>query len=90
MAWDVPWRVSSQSGAMSCSCSSSANIASNCVASVDFDVPGKPSPPPVALDATVWRLSSADGHSKVAFEFTDPSKTIAPATTPLNAWVPDN
>ena len=59
-----------------------------CNASVNFDVPGKPSPPPRALTATLWTLTREDpGAGKYALEFTDPSGTLAPATMPLNAWV---
>lgn len=64
----------------------------NCVASIDFNVPGKPGPPPVALEATVWMMSptpAGRGKEKVVLLFTDPSSTIAPATATLNAWVPN-
>ena len=62
---------------------------SACTATVDFDVPGKPSPPPVPLLLTVWSMSTiGHGHaSKLTMEFTDPSETIAPKDMPLNHWV---
>ena len=65
---------------------------SNCVASVDFNVPGKPNPPPVPLEATVWGMAAIDEtlQDKDVLVFADPSATIAPATKPLNAWIPDN
>ena len=61
----------------------------NNVATIDFDVPGKPSPPPVPLVARLWELSSCDERSarKPVFQFTDPSGVVAPATQPLNQWV---
>jgi hypothetical protein len=61
----------------------------DCTALVDFDVPGKPGPPPVSLTATVWRMTrnAAAAHSKQTVEFTDPTSTIAPPATPLNGWV---
>lgn len=53
---------------------------------VDFNVPGKPNPPPVSLTATYWTHSSAK-ESKVVFEFTDPSGTLGAPDFPLNQWV---
>merc|ERR1712217_660047 len=64
--------------------------ATSCSASIDFNVPGKPSPPPVSLTATFWYTSSATTlakEEKTEFEFTDPSGTLAPAGYPLNHWV---
>jgi FlaG/FlaF family flagellin (archaellin) len=61
-----------------------------CNASIDFNVPGKPSPPPVSLTATLWGATSADptGFStKGVLEFTDPSGTLAAPAFPLNHWV---
>jgi len=57
-----------------------------CSASIDFNVPGKPGPPPVNLQATVVYMVSATTQ-KTEFEFTDPSGTLAPPTEPLNHWV---
>lgn len=58
-------------------------------ATVDFNVPGKPNPPPVHLTATFWRMSrsSATSKHKMALEFTDPSETLAKSTIPLNVWL---
>ena len=64
-----------------------ATFDSSCIASVNFDVPGKPNPPPVALGAREWGLVSIGGLARDALIFTDPSATIAPATLPLNAWL---
>jgi len=64
--------------------------ATSCSASIDFKVPGKPSPPPVTLTATFWNTMSASTlapEEKTEFEFTDPSGTLAPAGYPLNHWV---
>merc|ERR1712070_732334 len=58
----------------------------SCSASVDFNVPGKPGPPPVNLTATLWQSRSASGM-KTEFEFTDPSGTLAEPEFPLNRWV---
>lgn len=58
----------------------------SCSANIDFNVPGKPDPPPVNLTATLWFvLSSKD--NKTEFEFTDPSGTLAAKDFPLNRWV---
>eukprot|EP00930_Biecheleria_cincta_P036498 TRINITY_DN25019_c0_g2_i1.p1 TRINITY_DN25019_c0_g2~~TRINITY_DN25019_c0_g2_i1.p1 ORF type:complete len:262 (-),score=51.99 TRINITY_DN25019_c0_g2_i1:178-963(-) len=68
----------------------SAAIRDNCSASVDFNVPGKPSPPPVNLTATFWfgtATSAAGTLKKTSLEFTDPSGTLAAASFPLNRWV---
>jgi len=59
--------------------------AQGCKASVDFNVLGKPSPPPVSLTATLWLSQSSKGELKTEFEFTDSSGTL-PAG-PLNRWV---
>ena len=61
-----------------------------CNASVDFDVPGRRNPPPIKFTATVWKQSyylSTGTIEKYAIEWTDPSGTLASASTPLNAWV---
>jgi hypothetical protein len=58
----------------------------SCSASIDFNVPGKPGPPPVNLLATMWYSSSHKGK-KTVFEFTDPSGTLAAKDFPLNHWV---
>jgi len=57
-----------------------------CAATVDFRVPGKPGPPPVSLQATVWKML-APSESKLLVQFADPSGTLAPPTKPLNAWI---
>jgi len=68
----------------------------NCSFSVDFDVPGKPNPPPVSLRATVWTLSNppplareakATTTTNSAIIFTDPSGTLAKPGFPLNTWI---
>ena len=61
-----------------------------CNASVDFNVPGKPNPPPVKLTATVWKQSrylKTGILTKNAIEFTDPSGTLASPLMPLTTWV---
>eukprot|EP01079_Euglenida_sp_SAG-EU17-18_P008432 gene8432-1508_t len=62
----------------------------NCVANVDFNVPNKPNPPPVALDATIWMASSIAGEDKPVVVFNDPSGSLASKTVPLNSWLPSN
>jgi hypothetical protein len=60
----------------------------NCTAMIDFHVPGKPAYPPVPLLATMWILGSSDDKlTKLGFEFTDPSGTLAPPTQSVNFWV---
>jgi hypothetical protein len=58
----------------------------SCSALVDFNVPGKPNPPPVKLAATLWHSFSTD-IEKTELEFTDPSGTLAATGFPLNRWV---
>jgi|Transcript_116872 hypothetical protein len=58
----------------------------SCSASVNFNVKGKPNPPPVNLQATLWYGSSSKGK-KTLFGFTDPSGTLAAKSFPLNRWV---
>merc|ERR1712232_1344882 len=48
----------------------------SCSASVDFNVPGKPNPPPVKLTATLsWSVLAADPRAipKALFTYTDPT-----------------
>ena len=62
----------------------------NCTAIVDFNVPGKPNPPPVKLMATVWTQSLPQPKGtieKYVIEWTDPSGKLALPKVPLNAWV---
>jgi len=59
----------------------------SCTALVDFDVPGKDDHPPVPLLATYWSESAAPGDHRVAFEFTDPSGTLADPAKALNRWI---
>mmetsp|Transcript_115132 Transcript_115132/g.221882 ORF Transcript_115132/g.221882 Transcript_115132/m.221882 type:complete len:107 (+) Transcript_115132:2-322(+) len=58
----------------------------SCSASIDFNVPGKPGPPPVPLTASLLYTTSAT-KTKTEFEFTDPSGTLAAASFPLNHWI---
>jgi len=63
-----------------------------CTATVDFNVPGKPNPPPVSLTATFFTNEhlSPEGFELVArgqWEFTDPTGTLAPKGFPLNRFV---
>ncbi len=67
-----------------------ATFDNECIASVDFQVPGKPNPPPVPLSARVWSMESIAGADKNVLEFTDPSGTLASPIQPLNIWTPDN
>jgi len=59
----------------------------SCSASVDFNVDGKPNPPPVPLTLTLWEATS-NGQRKTLVEFTDPSGTLDAADKPLNHWAP--
>ena len=61
-----------------------------CNALVDFNVPGKPNPPPSKLTATVWTQSRslATGTlEKNLIEFTDASGKVVWPIVPLNTWV---
>jgi len=58
-----------------------------CSASVDFNVNGKPNPPPVPLLLSLWEATS-NGQVKTLVEFTDPSGTLAFPDMPLNHWAP--
>ena len=62
----------------------------NCSAILDFNVPGKPNPPPIQLTATVWifvQYLRSGTAERYAIEFTDPSGELASPSVPLNAWV---
>ena len=62
--------------------------ATNCSAMINFDVPGKPSPPPCALAATAWKLEDELGGVTRMWEYTDVLGCITKDTKkPLNAWV---
>eukprot|EP00854_Cymbomonas_tetramitiformis_P022810 gene22810-27559_t len=56
------------------------------VAVVDFNVPGKPGVPPVNLTMTSYTLHWYSVE-KIAWEFTDPSGTLAAPGYPLNTWI---
>jgi len=60
-----------------------------CNATVDFHVPGKPSPPPVKdLTATIFVMAALDdGADKLMVQWTDPSGFLSPPTYPIGAWV---
>lgn len=63
----------------------------NCQATVDFNVPGKPNPPPVNLTMTTWVMGTPDNkYTRMGLEFTDPTATLAPAPEPVNLWVLDH
>ena len=65
----------------------------HCNASVNFNVPGKPGPPPVPLSVTYF--TGIGGAAQAPLEevvFTDPSGTLAKplpsgSARPLNAWI---
>jgi hypothetical protein len=64
----------------------------SCKALVDFNVPGKPAPPPVKLQAAMWWFGMAglgpEWQVPISqWEFTDPSGTLAPKNVPLSRWV---
>jgi len=59
----------------------------SCSASLNFNVPGKPSPPPVNLTATFFYSIKRPSSSFTEFEFTDPTGTLAAKNFPLNRWV---
>jgi len=79
-----------------------AKFNKRCAARVDFNVRGKPNPPPVPLRAKVWHLQEIHyaaltttemirpAQDKQILIFTDPSGKLAHKHTALNAWVPDN
>eukprot|EP00621_Florenciella_sp_RCC1693_P005832 CAMPEP_0182530858 /NCGR_PEP_ID=MMETSP1323-20130603/7005_1 /TAXON_ID=236787 /ORGANISM="Florenciella parvula, Strain RCC1693" /LENGTH=141 /DNA_ID=CAMNT_0024740247 /DNA_START=84 /DNA_END=509 /DNA_ORIENTATION=- len=59
-----------------------------CTASIDFNVEGKPSPPPCNLTATVYELTNPSATGMAAIGYTDPSGTITDDPTfPLNYWI---
>lgn len=61
----------------------------SCSALINFNVPGKPGPPPVDLLATLWSSGNQGNNGKriTEFIFTDPSGTLAEKDFPLNDWV---
>ena len=59
----------------------------SCSASIDFNVPGKPGPPPVNLTAVLQQAYGSSSWGTRTVIFYDPTGTIAPATQPLNAWL---
>jgi hypothetical protein len=58
----------------------------NCSTMVDFNVPGKPNPPPVNLRLKIGNLNYFDESMAPVAVFTDPSGTLASPTLPLNVW----
>lgn len=68
------------------------NDNNDCKASVDFNVPGKPNPPPVPLDARIWGMVciKETEKDKTAILFQDPSGTIDEPSALVNVWVENN
>ena len=64
----------------------------NCSSMIDFNVPGKPNPPPIKLRMTyAWityynLLPSPPKPENPVLVFTDPSGKLAAPTLPLNIW----
>ena len=59
-----------------------------CNGSVDFNVPGKPNPPPVPITMTYYLGFGRDGQSELKeFVFTDPTGTLGKPGFPLNTWL---
>merc|ERR1712179_721986 len=58
----------------------------HCRVNVDFNVPNKPSPPPVNLTATFYEGQGKESELGMAV-FTDPSGTLAKPDFPLNTWI---
>ena len=59
-----------------------------CFAMIDFNVPGKPPPPPVKLLMSyVFDAKLKQGPFFPMMSFTDPSGTIASKSTVLNLWL---
>eukprot|EP00122_Pirum_gemmata_P015376 Pgem_evm1s14371 len=54
----------------------------DCTAIIDFNVAGKPSPPPFKLKAKFWTMISYDSQIKPLVEFTKVDEKF-----PLNHWV---
>mmetsp|Transcript_38180 Transcript_38180/g.89765 ORF Transcript_38180/g.89765 Transcript_38180/m.89765 type:complete len:147 (-) Transcript_38180:58-498(-) len=60
----------------------------SCSASVDFNVPGKPNPPPVPLMMSYYASYGGRGQPTLGTQvFTDPSGTLAKPDFPLNTWI---
>jgi len=60
-----------------------------CNAIVNFNVPGKPNPPPVDLEVNLWMAKSTEPllQKKWTLEFRDPSGKLAAPTSILNSWI---
>lgn len=71
-----------------------APLNADCTASIDFDVPGKPSPPPVPLLLVLQTLVTpgnlVGSTPAAACGFTDPTGTLAEPAFPLNYWIEIN
>merc|ERR1712107_590614 len=55
-----------------------------CNATVDFNVPGNPDPPPVDLTVSIKFLMDTFGAFQYLMEFTDPTGALGPG--PVNQW----
>ena len=59
-----------------------------CNATIDFNVPGKPGPPPVKLTASYFlAVAPMRSPGMNVILFSDPSGKLASPTMPLNTWV---
>jgi hypothetical protein len=60
----------------------------SCSASIDFNVTGKPNPPPVPLMMSYYAGHGGSGQPTLGMQvFTDPSGTLARPGFPLNTWI---
>ena len=60
----------------------------HCNASINFNVPGKPNPPPVPLTINYYLGAGGTGQPFLyEMVFNDPSGTIAKPDMPLNTWI---
>lgn len=59
-----------------------AHAESGCNAIINFNVPGRPNPPPVKLTASLWGTTR-----NYAIQFSDPSGSLGSKDLPLNQWV---
>jgi len=66
-----------------------ASLNKDLTAIIDFNVPGKPNPPPINLTLTLWLMetNAGGGLKQLAAQFTDPSGTLAKPAFPLNVWI---
>lgn len=63
-----------------------SKLKSNLTAMVNFNVKGKPNPPPISIELKLSYLVNLDNTKTLVAVFFDPTGKLSPPHIPLNIW----